>query len=49
MFDVNNENVLIIKAPKWMSILHGEQWKQWLNLLTQWECLYDMAKINGLI
>ena len=35
MFDVNNGNVLIIKVPKWTSILHGKQWKQWLNLLTQ--------------
>ena len=42
--DVNNGNVLIIKVPKWMSILHVKQWKQWLNLLTQEEHLYYMAK-----
>ena len=46
---MNNGNVLIIKVPKWMSVLHGKQWKQWLNLLTQRECLYYTAKINGLI
>ena len=28
MFDGNNVNVLIIKVPKWTSILHGKQWKQ---------------------
>ena len=34
MFDGDNDNVLIIKVPKWTSILHGKQWKQWLNLFT---------------
>ena len=28
MFDENNVNVLIIKVPKWTSVLHGKQWKQ---------------------
>ena len=28
MFDENNVNVLIIKVPKWMSVLHSKQWKQ---------------------
>ena len=34
IFDGNNDNVLIIKVPKWTSILYGKQWKQWLNLFT---------------
>ena len=28
MFNENNVNVLIIKVPKWTSVLHGKQWKQ---------------------
>ena len=28
MFDENNVDVLIIKVPKWTSVLHGKQWKQ---------------------
>ena len=28
MFNGNNDNVLIIKVPKWTSVLHGKQWKQ---------------------
>ena len=28
IFDWNNENVLIIKVPKWTSVLHDKQWKQ---------------------
>ena len=28
MFNWNNENVLIIKVLKWMSVLDGKQWKQ---------------------
>ena len=28
MFDENNDDVLIIKVPKWMSVIHGKQWKQ---------------------
>ena len=28
MFDEKNDNVLIIKVPKWTSVLHGKQWKQ---------------------
>ena len=27
MFDENNVDVLIIKVPKWTSVLHGKQWK----------------------
>ena len=29
MFDENNVDVKIINVPKWMSVLHGDQWKQW--------------------
>ena len=28
MFNENNDNMLIIKVPKWTSVLHGKQWKQ---------------------
>ena len=28
MFNENNVDVLIIKVPKWTSILHGKQWRQ---------------------
>ena len=27
MFNENNVDVLIIKVPKWTSILHSKQWK----------------------
>ena len=28
MLDENNDNVIIIKVPKWTSVLYGKQWKQ---------------------
>ena len=28
MFDENNDDVKNINVPKWMSVLHGKQWKQ---------------------
>ena len=28
MFNGDNDNVLIIKVTKWISILYGKQWKQ---------------------
>ena len=28
MFNENNVDVKIINVPKWMSVLHGKQWKQ---------------------
>ena len=28
IFNENNVDVLIIKVPKWTSVLHGKQWKQ---------------------
>ena len=28
MFNENNVDVLIIKVPKWTSVLHGKQWRQ---------------------
>ena len=49
MFDGNNDDVLIIKVPKWISIWYGKQWKQWWNFNYPWECPYYMAKINGSI
>ena len=31
MFDGNNDNVLILKVPMWISVWYGKQWKQWWN------------------